>query len=347
MSEQLFVVLMLGALVTALHQRRSPRPYAFALLSGPARRPCGADARERPDPARPAGHRRLGRAATVVARRSARRAGRGGVGHGRAVDDPQRGRAARLRSGQHPARVGFGRHLQRRGAQRPGQPRFLALAAARSRIQAAGGELPDGPGDRHGAPPRPRGPRVHRPPPRPPRDRRLLEHPPPARPPSLRWSRHTASTISVDPGWADAGVVSFWIFAALVLGGATHRATRRIPGFVWSCRSRCTSARLPRRRDSAYRAPLDPFVVLLAAIAVTSVARTSRPGPAAATSTEPRPLAQADSVRFEHLGVGAEARQDTEAGDVDPVLAKQPLDRLGAAREFAVRQRRDRASWCR
>jgi 4-amino-4-deoxy-L-arabinose transferase-like glycosyltransferase len=97
---------------------------------------------------------------------------------------------------------------------------------------------------------------------------------------SRQWSRHTASTISVDPGWADAGVVSFWIFAALALAGATRRAARRVPGFVWLLGAAMylsvifLAAETPR-----YRAPLDPFVILLAAIALTSVARTSPAGP--------------------------------------------------------------------
>jgi 4-amino-4-deoxy-L-arabinose transferase-like glycosyltransferase len=100
---------------------------------------------------------------------------------------------------------------------------------------------------------------------------------------SWRWSRHTASTISVDRGWADAGVLSFWIFAALALAGATHRAARRVPGFVWLLPAAMylsvvfLAAETPR-----YRAPLDPFILLLAAIAVTqlsaSVARTSPEG---------------------------------------------------------------------
>jgi 4-amino-4-deoxy-L-arabinose transferase-like glycosyltransferase len=91
-----------------------------------------------------------------------------------------------------------------------------------------------------------------------------------------RWSRHTASTISVDTGWADAGVISFWIFAALALAGATRRAARNVPWFVWAVPVVMylsvvfLAAETPR-----YRAPLDPFIVLLAAVAVNA-ALTSR-----------------------------------------------------------------------
>jgi hypothetical protein len=87
---------------------------------------------------------------------------------------------------------------------------------------------------------------------------------------SWQWSRHTASTVSVDPGWSDASVVCFWIFAALTLAGATRRAARQVPAFVWAVPFVMylsvvfLAAETPR-----YRAPLDPFVVLLAALALT------------------------------------------------------------------------------
>ena len=43
------------------------------------------------------------------------------------------------------------------------------------------------------------------------------------------WSRHAASTISVPPRRADAGVVCFWIAALLALAGAATRLARRAP----------------------------------------------------------------------------------------------------------------------
>ncbi|WP_028064175.1 glycosyltransferase family 39 protein [Solirubrobacter soli] len=89
---------------------------------------------------------------------------------------------------------------------------------------------------------------------------------------SLRWSRHTASTISVGPGWAVAGVVCFWVFAALALFGATRRAARQVPWFVWVLPlAMYLSVVFLAAETPRYRAPLDPFVILLAAIAVTSV----------------------------------------------------------------------------
>ena len=51
--------------------------------------------------------------------------------------------------------------------------------------------------------------------------------------PQVDADRVDASTISVEPGWAEAGVVSFWIFAALAVAGVTRRAARQVPAFVW------------------------------------------------------------------------------------------------------------------
>jgi 4-amino-4-deoxy-L-arabinose transferase-like glycosyltransferase len=86
---------------------------------------------------------------------------------------------------------------------------------------------------------------------------------------SLRWSRHTASTISVGPGWAVAGVVCFWIFAALALFGASRRAAREVPWFIWTLPlAMYLSVILLAAETPRYRAPLDPFVIVLATIAL-------------------------------------------------------------------------------
>jgi 4-amino-4-deoxy-L-arabinose transferase-like glycosyltransferase len=87
---------------------------------------------------------------------------------------------------------------------------------------------------------------------------------------SWRWSRHTASTVSVDPGWSDAGVICFWIFGALALVGATRGAARRMPAFAWAVPlAMYLSVVFLAAETPRYRAPLDPFVILLAALALT------------------------------------------------------------------------------
>ena len=54
---------------------------------------------------------------------------------------------------------------------------------------------------------------------------------------SLRRSRSTAATITIDHYWADRGLLCFWVFAALALAGAFTAMARRAPWYVWA--SRC------------------------------------------------------------------------------------------------------------
>ena len=91
---------------------------------------------------------------------------------------------------------------------------------------------------------------------------------------SMTWSRHTASTISVGPDWADRAVYCFWIFLALAIFGAWRRP--QAPWWLWLVPLFMflsvvfTAAETPR-----YRAPIDPFIIFLAAIAL-SAATTAR-----------------------------------------------------------------------
>jgi 4-amino-4-deoxy-L-arabinose transferase-like glycosyltransferase len=86
---------------------------------------------------------------------------------------------------------------------------------------------------------------------------------------SLKWSRHTASTISVTPGWANIGVVTFWLFALLAIAGATR--ARAIPLYVWLVPLvMYVSVIFLAAETPRYRAPLDPFLILLAALAIGS-----------------------------------------------------------------------------
>jgi 4-amino-4-deoxy-L-arabinose transferase-like glycosyltransferase len=89
---------------------------------------------------------------------------------------------------------------------------------------------------------------------------------------SLKWSKHTASTISVSANWAVAGVICFWLSALLALGGAFTRVARETPWFVWAMPLLLYLGvvflvfETPR-----YRTGIDPFVVMLAALALTSL----------------------------------------------------------------------------
>ncbi|MEA2248482.1 MAG: hypothetical protein QOH46_3011, partial [Solirubrobacteraceae bacterium] len=90
----------------------------------------------------------------------------------------------------------------------------------------------------------------------------------------LRWSRHTAATVSIDRRWADAGVYCFWLFALLALGGAFTRLARRPPGFVWAFPLLMyLSVVFLVIETPRYRTPIDPFIVLLAALAIATGSR--------------------------------------------------------------------------
>ncbi len=109
---------------------------------------------------------------------------------------------------------------------------------------------------------------------------------------SWRWSRHTAATISVEPRWADAGVVCFWIVGVLALVGVVRR--RPVPWPVWVVPLVMYlsvvffAAETPR-----YRAPIDPFVILLAALALTPRRGSPAIGRAAGTIRFPAAAAPA------------------------------------------------------
>ena len=271
MSEQLFVVLMLGALVTAIHQRRSAHPYAFALLAGLL-----------------AGLAVLTRANGLILlvplvlavwaapRRSWRSAGppavlvavalvtvapwtiRNAVElHAFVPVSTQLGWAL---AGTYnddarndPVNPGSWRSLRRVAEYQPLVANFSTVPeiVMERRLSRAGREF-------IGRHPGYLATVAYW------NTRRLLDLA------SWQWSRHTASTISVEPGWADAGVLSFWIFAALALVGATRRAARRMPWFVWILPlAMYLSVVFLAAETPRYRAAIDPFIILLAAIAVT------------------------------------------------------------------------------
>jgi len=87
----------------------------------------------------------------------------------------------------------------------------------------------------------------------------------------LDWARHTYSTVSVGPGWANAGVICFWVIALLAVAGAFTARARRTPLFVWAVPVLMyLSVVFLVVETPRYRSPIDPFVILLAALAVTS-----------------------------------------------------------------------------
>jgi 4-amino-4-deoxy-L-arabinose transferase-like glycosyltransferase len=95
-----------------------------------------------------------------------------------------------------------------------------------------------------------------------------------------RW-RATAATISIEHRWADNGVLCFWAFAILALAGAATARARRAPRFLWAVPGLLfVSVVFLAVETPRYRTAIDPFIVLLAALAVTALGGRWRRGPA-------------------------------------------------------------------
>ncbi len=94
-----------------------------------------------------------------------------------------------------------------------------------------------------------------------------------------RRSRFTAATIGIDAAMADAAVVGFWLVAVLAVVGCCCAAARRAPRWLWACPALVLAATLPMTMETPrFRAEVDPFILLLAAVALTSGPRRWRPG---------------------------------------------------------------------
>jgi hypothetical protein len=87
----------------------------------------------------------------------------------------------------------------------------------------------------------------------------------------MSWSRHTASTISVGPRWADAGVIAFWSFSALAVAGALSDRGRRMAPYVAVVPALLfLSVAFFAFATPRYRTGIDPFIVMLASVALVA-----------------------------------------------------------------------------
>jgi 4-amino-4-deoxy-L-arabinose transferase-like glycosyltransferase len=93
----------------------------------------------------------------------------------------------------------------------------------------------------------------------------------------MDWSIHTAGTISVGRFWAVVGVICFWLFTLLAVVGAFTARARQAPLWFWSVPLLMylgvvfLVVETPRDRSA-----IDPFIVLLAALALTIAWRDRR-----------------------------------------------------------------------
>ena len=106
----------------------------------------------------------------------------------------------------------------------------------------------------------------------------------------LDWSIHTAATISATRKPAIAGVLCFWVFAVLAVIGAFTQRARAAPLWLWSIPLLMyLSVVFLVVETPRYRSAIDPFIVLLAALAVMLVARpATSPQPTTAPRGRPR-----------------------------------------------------------
>lgn len=86
------------------------------------------------------------------------------------------------------------------------------------------------------------------------------------------WAIHTAGTISAGKRAGAAGIICFWIFALLAIGGVFTRRAREAPLWLWAVPALMylgvvfLVVETPR-----YRLAIDPFVIMLAALALSAL----------------------------------------------------------------------------
>jgi 4-amino-4-deoxy-L-arabinose transferase-like glycosyltransferase len=94
----------------------------------------------------------------------------------------------------------------------------------------------------------------------------------------LNRARATAASVGIEPRWADAGVVCFLAFAAIALAGALTARARATPAFVWALPVLLAASVVFLTTETPrYRTAIDPFVVLLAALALSALVERSLP----------------------------------------------------------------------
>jgi 4-amino-4-deoxy-L-arabinose transferase-like glycosyltransferase len=110
----------------------------------------------------------------------------------------------------------------------------------------------------------------------------------------MTWSRHTASTIGIGPRWANAGVITFWVFAGFAIAGALTSGARRMPAYVAAVPALLfLSVAFLAVETPRYRTGIDPFVVMLAGVALVAsweagASRNRRRERLSATTAPPR-----------------------------------------------------------
>lgn len=78
-------------------------------------------------------------------------------------------------------------------------------------------------------------------------------------------------------GWSALWTISYWIVALLALGGAVTKLARRAPLAIWLIPVLFVAITVPTLGTPRYRAPIEPFLVLLATLAILWLVDRWRP----------------------------------------------------------------------
>jgi 4-amino-4-deoxy-L-arabinose transferase-like glycosyltransferase len=91
----------------------------------------------------------------------------------------------------------------------------------------------------------------------------------------------TAFELDLGPGWSDLMTYGFIPFALLAVAGCLTVAARRTPAWVWAIPLLMIAGTVLITASQRFRQPVDPFVVMLAALALSAARRrlTVRRGP--------------------------------------------------------------------
>ena len=86
-------------------------------------------------------------------------------------------------------------------------------------------------------------------------------------------SRASWAANGFSAGWADAAHYGYWVVAVLAVGGAVTTNARKAPGALWLAPVLLWLVTVPVLGESRLRGTIEPFFVLLAALAIEAVRR--------------------------------------------------------------------------
>src|SRR5581483_10423062 len=87
------------------------------------------------------------------------------------------------------------------------------------------------------------------------------------------WDRLSGRALGLSAAVSEFGYYGFLVLALLALAGALTRAARIAPRFLWAAPALLWLSVVLVQGEARFRAPIDPFIVLLAALSASAVWR--------------------------------------------------------------------------